>query len=107
MKNRYDPNTIAGRLRLLADELDSAEALGVPLPPTVHVNSHTNLEGAGFHLEAGEFAAWLDYVDNPPVVESWHHDKHWRVVSTKVGHGGLRLEFTMATPIASPEAVGA
>lgn len=53
--------TLARRLRMLADEIESAARYGVPIPFMVSVNGHEH-GGASFHLDRpDDFAAWVDY----------------------------------------------
>jgi hypothetical protein len=55
-----DAQRLADRLRMLADEVESAARYGVPIPYMFSVSGHL-FGGASFHATDEEFDAWVDY----------------------------------------------
>jgi hypothetical protein len=88
--------TLAQRLRAFADELESAERYGVPIPSVVCATAYPNSH-ASFSATGEEFDAWADYSD--AVVEEYDHEgQHWRRAVADVN--GLRVEFATTDPAA-------
>lgn len=89
-----DAQRLAERLRMLADEIESAARYGVPIPYMVSVSGH-QLGGASFHATADEFDAWVDYTfggDEHAAGEDYEHrGSAWS--RAKVNVNGLPLEF--------------
>jgi hypothetical protein len=89
---------IIERLRALADELESAERYGVPLPDVVSAVGYP-FGGASFHVDPLVFQAWADYTE--ATVEEYDHEgDHWRRCRADVN--GLLVEFATTTTEAVP-----
>ncbi len=88
-----DAATLVARLRQLADEIESAERYGVPIPSNVSVNGYGNIAGASFSATPEEFDAWVEYCIEAEVEEYDHDGKHWRRAVDDVN--GLTLEFAV------------
>jgi hypothetical protein len=83
--HEHKVDTLPNRLRALAEELESAERYGVPMPYMGSV-----AEGASFHLDPDAFDAWAEYTEAD--VRSYEHDgRRWRSVSVDVN--GLHFDF--------------
>lgn len=96
----HKTETLPDRLRALADELESAERYGLPIPGMVSVSAHKYGQ-ASFHTDdAALFAAWADYTE-AEVVEYDHASHHWSRATANVN--GLSMQF--ATAVAHPAAV--
>ena len=90
MPTLHRTDTLADRLRALADEIESAERYGVPIPTVVSVNSFPNIEPVAFSATADEFDAWADYTD----AETGEYRRDGkRVRSASVDVNGLRVTF--------------
>src|SRR5690348_18495041 len=66
---------LADRLRMAADEIESAARYGVPIPYMVSVSGH-EFGGASFHATEHEFDAWVDYTfagDENATGEDYEH----------------------------------
>lgn len=83
-------DTLAQRLRALADELESAERYGVPIPDYVTAGKR------GIYFDTSHdgslFDEWLGYCDTVEVAE-WvdDNDVRWQRATTDVN--GLLVEF--------------
>jgi hypothetical protein len=88
-------DTLPQRLRALADELESADRYGVPLPHVVTTTSFQNTH-ATFHADPDVFDAWADYCE-ATVAEYDYDGRQWRRVITNVN--GLKVKFATATPV--------
>lgn len=80
---------LSQRLRQLADELDSAEQYGVPIPMHVSVSGH-EFGSAAFSATEEEFDAWAEYTD-ATVTDYEHEGSDWS--SSEVNVNGLPLHF--------------
>lgn len=86
-----DAQRLAYRLRMAADEIESAARYGVPIPPLVSVDGY-QYGGASFSATEHEFAAWVDYTEAR--VEGYEHDgAHWSSAEADVN--GLPLRFAV------------
>lgn len=88
-------NVLAHRLRLLADEIQSAHRYGVPVPTTLTVDSY-DVGGVTFSATPAEYNAWVDYCVGVEVRDYDHDEKHWRTASADVN--GLNVRFAMSQP---------
>lgn len=92
---------LAARLRLLADEIDSAHRYGVPIPESIIVVSHGPYGGASTHTDRATFDAWADYLDSEPtatVSESRHHGSIWHTVAATINEGQLPVRVQTSEP---------
>jgi hypothetical protein len=89
-------DTLPQRLRALADELESAERYGIPLPYMVSV-AQARYTHATFHADPDVFDAWADYCEVEPVEYESADNRTWRQVITDIN--GLKVEFATATPV--------
>jgi hypothetical protein len=91
-----DAQRLADRLRLLADEIESAARYGVPIPYMFSVSGHP-YGGASFSATADEFDAWVDYTfggdENAHAEDYAHAESDWS--RAKVDVNGLPLEFSV------------
>lgn len=88
--------TLADRLRSLADELESAERYGLPLPAMVSTSSHNHTH-VSFHTDDRDlFDQWADYTE-AEVVDYDYADHHWSRATADVN--GLIVQFATARPI--------
>jgi hypothetical protein len=55
-----DAQRLADRLRMLADEVESAARYGIPVPYMFSVSGHPR-GGASFSATPHEFDSWVDY----------------------------------------------
>jgi hypothetical protein len=89
-----DAQRLVARLRLLADEIESAARYGVPIPFMVSANGH-EFGNASFHLDPGEFDTWVDYTfggDENAAGRDYEMDgDNWSSASVDVN--GLPLSF--------------
>lgn len=85
-----DVQRMASRLRMLADEIESAHRYGVPIPYQVTVSGH-RFGRATFPATSAEFDAWADYCE-AEFEEYVHEGKNWR--SATVDVNGLPLNFS-------------
>lgn len=89
-----DARRLADRLRMLADEVESAARYGVPIPYMVSVSGHA-FGGASFSASEEEYAAWVDYTfggDSGATGEDYEHEgAGWSRATVNVN--GLPLEF--------------
>ena len=89
-----DVQRLALRLRLLADEVESAARYGVPIPFCFSV-SGSEYGAASFSATPEEFAAWVEYVE-APVEHGHHHDADWSSAEANIGDGDrLPLRFSL------------
>lgn len=93
-----DAQRLADRLRMLAEELESAARYGVPVPYNVTVSGDKH-GGASFSATPEEFDAWLDYTEAEVTLEWDAAGKHWRRAEANVS--GSPLTFATATPFES------
>jgi hypothetical protein len=83
---------LANRLRMLAEEIESAARYGVPIPYMVSSSGHAHGR-ATFAATPEEFAAWADYTE-AEVSEYDHAGRRW--LSAEVDLNGLPLQFSAA-----------
>ena len=86
-----DAQRLADRLRMLADEIESAARYGVPVPHTVSASGH-QYGAVTFSATEEEFAAWADYTE-AEVTHDRHHGADWS--SGEVDVNGLPLRFAV------------
>lgn len=90
-----DGQRLADRLRMLADEVESAARYGIPIPYMVSVSGH-QFGGASFHATEDEYDAWVDYTfggdENAAGEDYQHRGSNWS--RAKVNVNGLPLEFS-------------
>lgn len=91
-----DAQRLISRLRLLADELESAARYGVPVPSMCSASGH-RFSGASFSATPEQFDAWLDYAEAEATLEWEDAGKHWRSAEADVN--GLPLGFATSEPI--------
>lgn len=85
-----DAQRLVARLRMAADEIESAARYGVPIPHLVSVSGHQH-GGMSFSATEAEFDAWADYTD--AIVSQHHHDGSlWSSVEA-VDVNGLPVQF--------------
>ena len=89
-----DAQRLADRLRMLADEVESAARYGVPVPTLMSVSGH-EYGRATFAATEEEFPAWADYVaDADPTREDYEHNgASWSRITVDVN--GLPVEFAV------------
>lgn len=89
-----DAQRLVARLRMLADEIESAARYGVPIPYMVSASGH-KFGGASFSATEAEFDAWVDYTfegDESADREDYEHDgSAWSRAQVTVN--GLPLVF--------------
>ena len=89
-----DAQRLADRLRMLADEIETAARYGVPIPQLVSASGH-QFSGASFHATEDEFDAWEGYTfegDENATREDYEHSgANWSRANVNVN--GLPLEF--------------
>jgi hypothetical protein len=95
-----DAQRLADRLRMLAEEIESAARYGVPIPYCVTASGH-EFGGASFHATEDEFDAWVDYTfgnDADATGTDYENDgSAWS--SARVNVNGLSMSFaTRRTP---------
>lgn len=84
-----DAQRLADRLRMLADEIESAARYGVPIPYMVSASGHP-FGSADFNATPEEFDAWAEYTE--AVAEDYEHDgSYWSSATADVN--GLPLSF--------------
>lgn len=82
---------LARRLRMAADEIESASRYGVPIPFVVSVGSH-EFSGVSFAATEEEFEAWAEYT--AAEVNDYVHDgQDWSQAA--VDCNGLPLQFSV------------
>lgn len=86
-----DVQRLVARLRLAADEIESAARYGVPIPSTVSVSGH-RFGGANMSATEEEFSAWAEYAE-AQVEHRHHHGADWS--SFKVDINGLPLSVAV------------
>lgn len=86
-----DAQRMADRLRLLADEIESAARYGVPIPNYINVSGH-EYGAVTVSAEEHEFAAWAEYTE-AEVRHDHHHGAWWSDFATDVN--GLPLRFAV------------
>lgn len=84
----HKTDTLAQRLRALADELESAERYGLTLPSLVLVDSRVLLSG----LDRSSFDAWVDYTEAH--VETENTSTEWAVADVN----GLGVDLCLSRP---------
>jgi hypothetical protein len=91
-----DAQRLADRLRMLADELESAARYGLPIPYMFSVSGH-RFGGASFSATPEEFDAWVDYTfggdENAESEEYTRAGIDWSRAAVNVN--GLPLEFAV------------
>ena len=86
-----DAQRLANRLRMLAEEVESAARYGLPIPSRVSVGGY-RFSDASFAATEHEFAAWVDYTGAR--VEEYEHDgARWS--SAEADLSGLPLRFAV------------
>ena len=89
-----DAQRLADRLRLLAEEVESAARYGIPIPHMFTVSGH-RFGVASFSATAEEFDAWVDYTfggdENAESEDYTRNGVDWSWATVKVN--GLPLEF--------------
>ena len=83
----HKTDTLAQRLRALADELESAERYGLTLPSLVLVDSRVLLSG----LDRAAFDAWVDYAE---ATEDTRFHTAWAVADLN----GLGVDLCLTRP---------
>lgn len=96
-----DAQRLISRLRMLADEIESAARHGVPIPYMVSASGHEHGE-ASFHATEAEFDAWAEYVAEVTGErrDYEHAGGRWSAVRANVN--GLPLGFAterLAAPL--------
>ena len=86
-----DAQRLADRLRMAADEIESAARYGLPIPYLVSVSGN-KYSGAGFAATEQEFTAWADYTE-AEVEHGHHHGADWSSAEADVN--GLPLRFSV------------
>lgn len=86
-----DAQRLADRLRMLADEIESAARYGIPIPYCVMASGHP-FGSASFSATEEEFAAWAEYVE-AEVEDRDHHGASWSEAEADVN--GLPLRFSV------------
>lgn len=87
-----DAQRLADRLRMLADEVESAARFGIPIPFMFSI-SGSEYGQAGFAATPAEFDAWTEYIEGGVVEEYQHAGKKWRAVN-RADVNGLPLSFS-------------
>lgn len=91
---------LARRLRLAADEMESAARYGVPVPDLLFVDGWEYGQGVNFSASPEEFTAWRDYTaDAGPVVT--RTDQY---AELSVNVNGLPVHLTCRTDLLPAEA---
>lgn len=86
-----DAQRLADRLRLAADEIESAARYGVPIPYLISIDGN-QYGGATFSALDGEFDAWVEYSE--AAVTNYVHDgSDWSRAEVNVN--GLPLSFAV------------
>lgn len=98
-------DTLAQRLRALADEIESAERYGLPIPTTISVHSFPNYSPhVSFAANEDEFDVWADYTQ--ATVEDYEHaGRDWQRANADVN--GLTVQFAICRPEKQPAGVTA
>jgi hypothetical protein len=87
-----DAQRLALRLRLLADEVESAARYGVPIPYCVSVTG-AEYGGVNISMTEDEFTAWAEYVE-AEVTHDRHHGADWSNAAANIGDADrLPLRF--------------
>lgn len=86
-----DAQRLVNRLRMAADEIESAARFGVPIPFCVTVSGH-EFGNASFSATEHEFAAWVDYAE-AEVEHYQHKGSQWSRAAADVN--GLPVEFAV------------
>lgn len=93
-----DAQRLADRLRLLAEEVESAARYGIPVPIYWSIGAAEN-SSVNFHATPEQFAAWADYLNaESDVVEYEAADARWQRVE-RVDVNGLALSFATSEPL--------
>lgn len=86
-----DAQRLVDRLRLAAEEIESAARYGVPIPPYVSVTA-SEYGDVGIPMDADEFDAWVDYTEAE--VEDYEYEgRPWSRAHVDVN--GLPLSFAV------------
>ena len=86
-----DAQRLAARLRMAADEIESAARYGVPIPFCVTVGGH-EFASMSFSATEHEFAAWAEYAE--AAVEQYEHDGYdWSAATADIN--GLPVRFSV------------
>ena len=85
-----DAQRLADRLRMAADEIESAARYGVPIPSVVSV-SGSIYGGMSFAATEDEFVAWAEYAE-VDVERDHHHGHDWS--SAEADFNGLPVRFS-------------
>lgn len=97
-----DAQRLVQRLRMLADEIESAARYGVPIPYMVSTSGH-KCGTASFAATEEEFDAWVDYTfggdENAHGEDYEHNGKNWS--RARVDVNGLPLEFSCSRATAA------
>lgn len=89
-----DAQRLADRLRMAADEIESAARYGVPIPSCVSVGGHLYSDFS-FAATEDEFTAWAEYTE-ATVDHGHHHGADWSSAEVHIGDGGrLPLRFSV------------
>lgn len=83
---------LADRLRMAADEIESAARYGVPVPDSLSVSGH-RFGQVHISADAELFAAWVEYADPQQVERRHHHGADWS--SFEVDVNGLPLAVAL------------
>lgn len=95
-----DAARLVDRLRMLADEIESAARYGVPIPDLFSVSSHI-CGAASFHATEHEFAAWVDYTEAEVEHDHHHGGARWSSTEVNIGDGDrLPLRFSVRHELA-------
>ena len=86
-----DAQRLADRLRILADEIESAARYGVPIPYMFSASGHLFGE-ASFAATPEEFDAWSEYAEAVVVEYTRDDDSRWSRATADVN--GLPLAFS-------------
>jgi hypothetical protein len=88
-----DVQRLADRLRMAADEIESAARYGVPIPFVVSITG-SKYGHMTFHASEHEFDAWADYTE-AEVEDVEHANGELWSRATVVINGGLPVAFAV------------
>lgn len=91
----HKTDTLAQRLRALADEIESAERYGIPLPTVVSVSSYDGQDVSWHMPDPAEFDAWADYIE-ADVQEYDYNGRHVRTAEADVLGLAVRISTSTA-----------
>lgn len=86
-----DAQRLADRLRMAADEIESAARYGIPIPYAISVSGH-RYGAMSFAATEEEFAAWTEYAEVEPDHDH-HHGHDWSSAETDIN--GLPVRFSV------------